>query len=80
MLAQRLKWACRRGMLELDLLLMGFLDTGFSCLSSTEQRIFEQLLTSTDAALADWLLTEKKPPPEFQKIITAIKNHARGAV
>jgi len=69
----RLRWACRRGMLELDLILKDFLDND---LNDNNQAKFEQLLNCTDAELADWLLTGKMPPADFQQIIADIKKHA----
>lgn len=32
----RLRWACRRGMLELDVLLMPFVEEGYDALSAEE--------------------------------------------
>ena len=43
----RLKWACRRGMLELDVLFLPFVDEAFDSLSYEQQEIFENLLKST---------------------------------
>jgi antitoxin CptB len=79
-LQQRIQWACRRGMLELDLILMDFLTSCYPSLDLENQKIFEQLLSSTDAELADWLLTEKSPDEKFQKIIKIIKNHANSYI
>ena len=36
----RLKWACRRGMLELDVLFIPFVDEAYDDLPATQQRIF----------------------------------------
>ncbi|MEY8216305.1 MAG: succinate dehydrogenase assembly factor 2, partial [Colwellia sp.] len=41
----RLKWACRRGMLELDVLFIPFVDEAYDDLSAKDQRTFERLLT-----------------------------------
>jgi len=40
----RLRWHCRRGMLELDLLLEGFLDEGYTDLDDDGRRLFARLL------------------------------------
>ena len=52
----RLYWQCRRGMLELDLLLRGFLDREGEDLDGDAQRVFEKLLDYPDAVLLELLL------------------------
>lgn len=54
--AERLRWQCRRGMLELDLLLQGFLDAGYAGLSRQEQAAFVRMLDFEDQLLLDWLM------------------------
>ena len=44
----RLKWACRRGMLELDVLLQPFVEEAFHDLSDQDQETFERLLNSCE--------------------------------
>jgi antitoxin CptB len=56
----RLKWACRRGMLELDVLLMPFVETGFHELDDHGQEEFERLLTSDDPDLFAWFMGHQK--------------------
>lgn len=53
---QRLRWQCRRGMLELDLILEGFLNKNYAKLSVCEQDLFEQLLGYSDQVLFDCLI------------------------
>lgn len=52
----RLKWACRRGMLELDVLLLPFVEQAFDELSYEQQETFERLLTSDDPDLYAWAM------------------------
>jgi len=52
----RLKWACRRGMLELDVLFIPFVDEAYDELSAEQQRIFERLLTEQDPDLFAWFM------------------------
>ncbi len=52
----RLHWKCRRGMLELDLLLQGFLDNGYESLDAAGREAFERLLELPDQALFERLL------------------------
>ena len=42
---KKLQWQCRRGMLELDVILIPFLDQHFSALEQKSQLLFEELLT-----------------------------------
>lgn len=76
----RLQWACRRGMLELDLILKDFLDEVViqdgAPTSGALTAKFEELLICTDAELADWLLSGKMPPENFQQIVADIRKHA----
>ncbi len=57
----RLRWKCRRGMLELDLLFRDFLATGYARLDADGQRCFDQLLDYPDAVLLEWLMGRIQP-------------------
>jgi antitoxin CptB len=74
---QRLQWRCRRGMLELDLLLQGFLDHGYDALSEAQQTRFVQLLELNDQLLLDYLM-EREIPREREdvELITKIRHAA----
>lgn len=66
----RLRWACRRGMLELDLIFEKYLTTGYASASADEQALFVKLLEETDQDLFDWLLKKNKPRlPQFAPMI-----------
>lgn len=52
----RLKWSCRRGMLELDTLLMPFLEKAYVEMSSAELTAFRSLLQLPDPLLFDYLM------------------------
>lgn len=56
----RIKWACRRGMLELDFILGQFLKTGFLEFSETEQLDFLTFLKHPDPDLYAWLMGYQK--------------------
>ena len=47
----RLRWKCRRGMLELDLVLQQFLERDYAALDQPSQQAFEVLLESGDEEL-----------------------------
>ncbi len=73
----RLTWACRRGMLELDLLLEGFMERGYDALEDNERALFERLLQTGDQQLLGWLLGHEVPDEkEFIPIIEAIRDSA----
>ena len=49
-------WQCRRGMLELDLLLNNFITKAVDALNLQERKSFELLLSYPDQTLLDLLL------------------------
>jgi antitoxin CptB len=57
----RLYWQCRRGMLELDLVLQAFLDNHYDQVPSAAQRAFEDLLTYPDALLLEYVMGRMIP-------------------
>ncbi len=71
--AKRLKWACRRGMLELDIFLGNFLEHVYASLSSQQKQCFVDLLTYPDPVLFAWLTGAQQPEnPELQAMVTLI--------
>jgi antitoxin CptB len=44
----RLRWRCRRGMRELDMLLLNYLDNSYMDAEPVEQQAFRRLLTTPD--------------------------------
>jgi antitoxin CptB len=70
----RLRWQCRRGMLELDVLLEAFLDQHYPTLSPRLQRHFYQLLGFPDPVIHAWCVTGEEPEDEeFNELATAIR-------
>jgi len=61
---RRLQWRCRRGLLELDLLLQDFLQLGYKQLTPLEKADFLQLLELQDNVLLDYLHKKQVPPEE----------------
>jgi len=57
----RLAWQCRRGMLELDLVLQSFLDDQYDQAAVNEQRAFEALLNYPDALLLEYVMGRMTP-------------------
>jgi len=61
---ERLRWQCRRGLLELDLLFEAFLDNGYCNLSDADKETFNQFLEHQDQTLQEWLLGKASPEDE----------------
>lgn len=70
----RLRWLCRRGMLELDTWLDRFLERRFPDLAPEQQSAFARLLQQDDMVLFDWLAGNTEPPPDFRAVVEAIKS------
>ena len=74
----RLKWACRRGMLELDVLFMPFAENGFNELSDQQQEVFERLLTCDDPDLYAWFMGHQDcENQEFSQMIEHILSRVK---
>jgi antitoxin CptB len=58
---RRLRWRCRRGMLELDSLLLGFLERAEHALDEAQYAAWTALLEQSDAELSEWLLGRAEP-------------------
>jgi antitoxin CptB len=54
----KLRWQCRRGTKELDLLLQRYLDSGYLLADEEEQALFAQLLALEDDELLGVLMGE----------------------
>ncbi|MEA3638450.1 MAG: succinate dehydrogenase assembly factor 2 [Lamprobacter sp.] len=71
---QRLRWQCRRGMLELDLLLNQFLEQGYAELDPAGRADFERLLGYQDQILQDWLIGQAVPAdPALSGLVVLIQ-------
>jgi antitoxin CptB len=66
----KLKWRCRRGMRELDVLLTAYLEKLYKQAPITEQQTFKTLLELSDNELQSYLLGKVKP--EDQKILELV--------
>jgi antitoxin CptB len=61
MLPAQLLWRCRRGMKELDLMLVGWVRARFDQASDTERSQFLSLLELPDPELVRYLLGGERP-------------------
>lgn len=74
----RLRWACRRGMLELDVLLGNFLDSGYANLDDEDKWLFVRLLECPDPEIFAWLMGKETPEDsEMLKITDIVRRHAK---
>lgn len=72
-----LRWACRRGMLELDVLLGNFLEEVYPQLAPDDQSLFAKLLDDNDQNLFLWLTgKEQCADLELAQIVQKIRYHA----
>lgn len=70
-------WHCRRGMLELDLLLTAVIDHQLDSMSEEHVVLFEKLLTYTDPELYAWLMGhEAAPQGEVATIVEYITSRS----
>ncbi len=76
----RLRWAARRGMLELDLLLTTFVERGYSQAGPEDQARFERLLACEDQDLFGWLMGRSEAPDaELRAIVAVVLDVCRAA-
>jgi len=74
---RRLAWQCRRGMRELDELLLGFMARGYAGLDSDGQAAFTALLAYPDAVLLELLMGRMLPADkDTAGIVRAIRDTA----
>ena len=74
----RIHWQCRRGMLELDDLLQGFLQHTFDSLDSNERHQFESLLRCNDNLLLEYLMGRTVPSdPATANVVNKIRAAAQ---
>ena len=72
----RLKWRCRRGMRELDVLLMRYADRDYPQASGEHRAAFENLLTLQDPEILA-LLTERvvAEDPATRDVVQRLLTH-----
>ena len=70
----RLRWKCRRGTLELDLLLQRFLERDYAELDAPAQHTFETLLEAGDEDLWAMILGElAMPSSDYEGVILRLR-------
>ena len=73
--AEKLRWQCRRGMRELDVLLERYLRDSYSDDAAADQQRFRDLLAAQDPDLQRWLLGGiDHPDPDFGPLVARIRS------
>jgi antitoxin CptB len=71
----RLFWASRRGMLELDLVLLPFLEKIYPTLEQEDKERYWRLLDSEDQDMFGWFLRRENPEdPDLLRIVQIIRD------
>ena len=74
----RMRWAARRGMLELDLVLEPFVTARYASLDERDRERFRQLMICEDQDLFLWFLRREQPADEeLAAIVSQILEFAR---
>ena len=76
--AKRAIWHSRRGMLELDVLLVPFAEKAYPLLDEADKKRYQDLLECEDPDLFTWFL-EHTPPctKDMERIVELVLEHAR---
>lgn len=71
----KVQWRCKRGMLELDLMLQNFCSTAYVNMAPSKQVLFEELLEQEDQDLQRWLVgNEPCSQAKLQDLILVIRH------
>lgn len=74
----RLRWRCRRGMRELDVLLERWLDRCWTDADARRRGAFERVLASEDDALWAWVTERSRPDdPELAALVDELIGASR---
>ena len=72
--SRRLRWRCRRGLLELDLVFQRFLDQRYATLGADDRERFNKLLELQDYTLLAYLNGDETPSdPELAEIVRKLR-------
>jgi antitoxin CptB len=73
---KRLVWACRRGMLELDLILLPFLEKVYPTLSAEDKKLYWTFLKEEDQDIYAWCMRRDDPKDQgLQRIVEIIRDN-----
>lgn len=76
---KRLYWRSRRGMLELELALLPFLEHRLEALSPHGKALYARLLEHEDWDIYDWIMGRSLPPDDaLAEIVAEVQAAIRG--
>ena len=70
---ERIRWRCRRGMLENDLILTRFLAASGNSLTEADVTSLDALLDMADNALWDVIAGRTEPQPELAAFVARLR-------
>ncbi|OOH89292.1 hypothetical protein BMT54_06905 [Pasteurellaceae bacterium 15-036681] len=71
----KIEWECRRGMRELDKMIMPFYQNHFDSLTEAQQTTFVEMLGYTDPELFRWFMNQlPAPTSELQAMVDLIRS------
>ncbi|MCR9277461.1 MAG: succinate dehydrogenase assembly factor 2 [Pseudomonadaceae bacterium] len=73
--SNRVFWRSRRGLLELDLLLVPFAEGPYANLAASEQANYASMLDFEDMEIYAWIAGRSEPPEQFNSVIDVIRQH-----
>lgn len=68
-------WRSRRGLLELDLILVPFVEQKFETLTNHERNQYLELLELDDVVLLSWIRRSAPTDPRFEEIVEKVIQH-----
>ena len=76
--SKKVYWHSRRGMLELDLILVPFVEQEYEKLSPSLQQVYKDLLSSEDTDLFSWFIQRNTPEQQdLNDMVQRIVHHAK---
>ncbi len=71
-LKKKILWQCRRGLWELDAILVPFVEVNFDDLNDINQCLFKELVSFEDVEVFDLLVNKKEPEDSKMKPLVDI--------
>ena len=72
-----MRWASRRGLLELDLFLEDFVANAYPGLGDDMKALYKELMGEADQDLFEWLMGRSQPDESLMPIVEVIRAHKK---
>jgi antitoxin CptB len=66
---ERVRWRCRRGLLELDIVLGRFVRQRYAAMDNEQRVVFDELLDMPDTELWDVITGKREPAHAHQRVV-----------